>query len=218
MNKKQDQNHPVIDNKDVKTTKKSARTKWATMVACVCGGLLLGAGGTFGVMATHGGHHHDGGRIEAALHSKKKASVKDIKIDQQAAIDKFNEKYANKQISEVKLEDDRGQYVYEVKGFDDTKEYEVEVNAKTGKVISSKSEKLDADEKPTALDTSKTISRDDASKVAKDAAKKGSATEWELKEENGKAVWEVKVVNGHQVKEVTLDANSKKVLSTEIDH
>lgn len=213
MNKKQDQNQPVIDNKDVKTTKKNARTKWATMVACVCGGLLLGAGGTFGVMAAQDSHED---RVEAT--QLKKANTNDIKIDQQAAIDKFNAKYANKQISEVKLEVDHGKYVYEVKGFDDTKEYEVEVNAKTGKVISSKSEKLDADEKPIALDTSKAISRDDASNVAKDAAKKGSAVEWELKEENGKAVWEVKVVNGHQVKEVTLDANSKKVLSTEIDH
>lgn len=195
------------------TTTKGSKTKQLLMTICVCGGLLLGAGGT--IAATNSGFDH-GSSVSAA--SKKQAKTADIKIDQNAAIDKFNSKYQNKQITEIKLEDDHGKYVYEVKGFDDTKEYEVKVNAKTGKVIASESERRDQNEPEYQLDSSTTISRDEASKIAETAAKKGHSREWELKQEKDKAVWEVTVVNGHQAKEVTINANSKEVLSTKNDN
>lgn len=197
---------------DNQPKKKRSMTKRMMATLCICGGVLLGAGGAAGIATA--AHHHDDFRVEAA---QKKAKTSDIKIDQNAAIDKFNQKYQGKQISEVKLEDEHGKYVYEIKGFDDNKEYEVTVNAKTGKVISSEAENRDQGEQEYQLDTSKAISRDEASKIAEDAAKKGKSHEWELKQEKDKPVWEVKVVNGHQEKEVTIDANSQKVLSTKND-
>ena len=196
--------------------KKKSKKRWI-VTGCVAAAFLLGAGGTAGVMSLHGhGHGHED-RIEARQLSK--AKVSSIKVDQQKAIDQFNQKYAGKQISAVKLEVDHGKYVYEVKGFDGKYEYEVEINAQTGKQIKAEREKLDQGEKEYALDPAKAISRDEASSIAEKAAKKGQAREWKLTlESKGQAVWKVKVADGSKVKKVTIDAATKKVLKTEVDH
>ncbi|MBB1079225.1 PepSY domain-containing protein [Limosilactobacillus sp. STM2_1] len=197
-----------------KLRKATKLTKKMLITACISGGILLGAGG-IGVMATHGGYE----KIEAAVQHEKTANKNDIKIDQQAAIDQFNQKYNDKQINEVELENDHGKYVYKVKGFDKTNEYKVKVNAKDGKVISAKSEKLDKNDKQYALDLSQTISRDEASQIAEKAAKKGNSIEWKLEQEKqDQAVWEVKVKDGKTVKEVNINATSKKVLNIDKDH
>lgn len=212
IEKRQD-NQPNSEKK--KTRKFPKMTKKMIVTACICGGIILGAGGTAGVVAIHG--HHD--QIEAAIKHEKLAKKSDIKIDQQAAIDKFNQKYQNKQVNEVELENDNGKYVYKIKGFDNTNEYKVEVNAKNGKILSNKSEKLDKNDKKYTLDLNKVISRDEASQIAEKAAKKGSSVEWKLEQEKeNQAVWEVKIKDGRTVKEVKIDAGSKKILSVENDH
>ncbi|NDO56605.1 peptidase M4 [Lactobacillus reuteri] len=212
IEKRQDQ-QPKPDKK--KARKFPKMTKKVLITACVCGGLVLGAGGIAGVAAMDGYH----AQIEAAIKHEKLAKKSDIKIDQQAAIDKFNQKYQNKQINEVELESDNGKYVYTIKGFDNANEYKVKVNAKDGKVISNKSEKLDKNDKKYTLDPSKTISRDEASQIAEKAAKKGSSIEWKLEQEKkNQAIWEVKVKDGRTVKEVKIDAGSKKILEVETDH
>ena len=212
IEKRQD-HQPNSDKK--KSRKFPQMTKKMLITACICSGIVLGAGGTVGVVAIHG--HHD--QIEAAVKHEKLAKKSDIKIDQQAAIDKFNQKYQNKQINEVELESDNGKYVYTIKGFDNANEYKVKVNAKDGKVISNKSEKLDKNDKKYTLDPSKTISRDEASQIAEKAAKKGSPIEWKLEQEKeNQAVWEVQVKDGRTVKEVKIDTGSKKVLAVGNDH
>lgn len=156
IEKRQDQ-QPKPDKK--KARKFPKMTKKVLITTCVCGGLALGAGGIAGVAAMDGYH----AQIEAAVKHEKLANKSDIKIDQQAAIDQFNKKYPDKHLNEVELESDKGKYVYKVKGFDNTNEYKVKVNAKDGKLISNKSEKLDQNEKEYALDPGKAISRDEAS-------------------------------------------------------
>ena len=210
IEKRQDQ-QPKPDKK--KARKFPKMTKKVLITACVCGGLALGAGGIAGVAAMDGYH----AQIEAAMKHEKLANKSDIKIDQQAAIDQFNKKYPDKHLNEVELESDKGKYVYKVKGFDNTNEYKVKVNAKDGKLISNKSEKLDQNEKEYALDPGKAISRDEASQIAEKAAKKGNSIEWKLEQEKeNQAVWEVKVKDGRTVKEVKIDAGSKKVLAVGI--
>lgn len=212
IEKRQD-HQPNSDKK--KSRKFPQMTKKMLITACICSGIVLGAGGTVGVVAIHG--HHD--QIEAAVKHEKLAKKSDIKINQQAAIDQFNKKYPDKHLNEVELESDKGKYMYKVKGFDNTNEYKVKVNAKDGKVISNKSEKLDKNDKKYTLDPSKAISRDEASQIAEKAAKKGSSIEWKLEQEKeNQAVWEVQVKDGRTVKEVKIDAGSKKVLEVETDH
>ena len=148
--------------------------------------------------------------------TKSKVSTSKIKITQQQAIEKFTEKYGNKSIESIELEAHRGTYVYTIEGFDSSKEYRVDVDAETGKVLTSRSENLDKDDKNVALDLSKLISRDEASEIAQKNAS-GTAVEWTLETEDGKAIWNVELVDGSNKTKVEIDAASKKVLSTKKD-
>ena len=149
------------------------------------------------------------------------ASTSSIKVSQSSAVKKFNQKFPGKKVNSINLEKDDGRYVYSVTGFDQSMEYEAEINARTGKLIHSEKESLEDDDyEMSTLDTSKTISRSEATKIAEKAAKKGSAQSWELKQESSDlAIWEVEVKQtGHfSSKTVTINAQSKKVLNVEYD-
>ena len=64
-----------------------------------------------------------------------------ITLSAEDAIKIFTDKYANVNIDEISFEKDNGVYAYEINGFDDANEYELEVNAADGSIIKDKSEK-----------------------------------------------------------------------------
>lgn len=64
-----------------------------------------------------------------------------ITLSAEDAVKIFNDKYANVNIDEISFEKDNGVYAYEINGFDDANEYELEVNAADGSIIKDKSEK-----------------------------------------------------------------------------
>lgn len=68
-------------------------------------------------------------------------STATVKLSAEDAVKIFSDKYANVNIDEISFELDNGVYVYEINGFDDTNEYELEVNAADGSIIKEKSEK-----------------------------------------------------------------------------
>ena len=139
-----------------------------------------------------------------------------IKLSQTEALNKFDEKYSDKEIKEINLKLDGNRYIYEIDGFDKSREYEMTINARTGKEIKSSSEKLDLDEHlQKGLDLDKTISRKEASEIAEKEVKNSVAKEWDLKMEDGKAIWEVTVESGSTKHEVEIDASSKKVIRSE---
>ena len=70
-------------------------------------------------------------------------------------------------------------YVYEVEGFTSTHEYNVEINAKTGKIIDHESDRLDHDDKKHAIKLTGIISRGKASKIANKKTH-GRSSEWTL--------------------------------------
>lgn len=69
------------------------------------------------------------------------ASENAITLSAEDAIKIFSDKYANVKIDEISFEKDNGVYAYEINGFDDANEYELEVNAADGSIIKDKSEK-----------------------------------------------------------------------------
>lgn len=157
--------------------------------------------------------------------SSKKSSVKksttaaiktaQIKLSQTDAINKFHEKYKSKDVKEISLENENGNYVYTIDGFDRTHEYEVKVNATSGKFISSKTEKADLDElNEKALDVDNLIGRDEATKIAEKKVK-GTADKWDLKHEGKNTVWEVEVSDGTNKYEVQINAKNKEVIKVE---
>ncbi|KRL90426.1 PepSY domain-containing protein [Lactobacillus kalixensis] len=138
-----------------------------------------------------------------------------IKISQKEAIDTYKKTFKATELKEISLKKEHQQYVYEIEGFDHSKEYIVSIDAKTGKVLRSFSQKLELDErnqKPINLDN--VISRKKASQIAEKHAK-GTATEWTLEYDDGRLVWEVQVENGANDTDVKIDAVTKKVIEVD---
>lgn len=79
------------------------------------------------------------------------ASENAINLSAEDAVKIFSDKYANVNIDEISFELDNGVYVYEINGFDDANEYEIEVNAADGSIIKDNSEK-DRDPDDKAID------------------------------------------------------------------
>lgn len=153
---------------------------------------------------------------DKASNTKNAVKKSQIKLSQTEALNKFDKKYSDKKIKEIDLKLDGDHYVYEIDGFDESKEYEMTINARTGKEIRSSSEKLDLDDRlQKSLDLDKTISRKEASEIAEKEVKNSVAKEWNLKSEDGKAIWEVTVESGSAKHEIEIDARSKKVIKSE---
>lgn len=70
-----------------------------------------------------------------------------ITLSADDAVKIFNDKYANVNIDEISFELDNGVYAYEINGFDDTSEYEMEINAADGSIIKDKVEKDNTSDK-----------------------------------------------------------------------
>lgn len=58
-----------------------------------------------------------------------------VELTPSEALDIFVEKYPNAIVKEVELELESGRFVYEVEGYDDEKEYELEIDSITGDIL-----------------------------------------------------------------------------------
>lgn len=155
---------------------------------------------------------------DKASNTKNTARRSKIKLSQTEAINKFDKKYSDKKLKEIDLKLDGNKYFYEITGFDKDKEYEMTINAISGKEVKSSSEKLDLDERlQKGLDLDKVISRDQASEIAEKEVKNSTAKEWTLKMDQDKVIWDVTVESGSSKHEVGIDAISKKVIKSEKD-
>lgn len=155
---------------------------------------------------------------DKASNTKNTARRSKIKLSQTEAINKFDKKYSDKKLKEIDLKLDGNKYFYEITGFDKDKEYEMTINAISGKEVKSSYEKLDLDERlQKGLDLDKVISRDQASEIAEKEVKNSTAKEWTLKMDQDKVIWDVTVESGSSKHEVEIDAISKKVIKSEKD-
>ena len=155
---------------------------------------------------------------DKASNTKNTARKSKIKLSQTEAINKFDKKYSDKKLKEIDLKLDGNKYFYEITGFDKDKEYEMTINATSGKEVKSSSEQLDLDERlQKGLDLDKVISRDQASEIAEKEVKNSTAKEWTLKMDQDKVIWDVTVESGSSKHEVEIDAISKKVIKSEKD-
>ena len=155
---------------------------------------------------------------DKASNTKNTARKSKIKLSQTEAINKFDKKYSDKKLKEIDLKLDGNKYFYEITGFDKDKEYEMTINATSGKEVKSSSGKLDLDERlQKGLDLDKVISRDQASEIAEKEVKNSTAKEWTLKMDQDKVIWDVTVESGSSKHEVEIDAISKKVIKSEKD-
>ncbi|GGC89440.1 PepSY domain-containing protein [Enterococcus wangshanyuanii] len=146
-----------------------------------------------------------------------------VKVTLEDAVKAYQEAYPNTAITSLDLDPSFGTYYYEIKGVDDSKEYEVKINAETGELKKEREETLDREDQNgvekanEALDLNNLKSMDDISKIAVDSFGEGQAIEWSLERELSTTYWEVKVQSGNQEMSVKINAQTGDVLEKELD-
>ena len=119
--------------------------------------------------------------------------------------------------AEFDYDDDDATSKYEVEFVGNGTSYEVKVDANTGKVLKTKQEKLDKKElaEYSAMKQAKVTLTSAMQKAAKSLNGKVISAEFEL--EKGQSVYDIEVVKGNQIYDVSIDANTGKVLSSQVD-
>lgn len=123
------------------------------------------------------------------------ATENTITLSAEDAVKIFGDKYANVNIDEISFEKDNGVYAYEINGFDDASEYELEINAVDGSIIKDKVEKDNtADKKAIDLGIIKNIDELVATSI-KDAGDGYHLNSFSLEHEAGITKLDVEVEN-----------------------
>lgn len=164
----------------------------------------------------------------SSSHSQSTASqstsrdVSQVKVSVATAIKTYQQTFAKSEITDLSVERELGQFRYEVEGVDDSREYTLNLDANSGKIISKKTERLDADEangvkRQEALDLNNLIGLTRAVKIAQSKAKGQTATEASIDKESERTYWEIQLEKQGQETNVELDAQSGRVLTVEND-
>lgn len=106
---------------------------------------------------------------------------------------------------------------YEVEFISNGTSYEVKVDANTGKVLKTKQEKLDKKDMAeySAMKQAKVSLTSAMQKATQSVNGKVMSAEFEL--EKGQATYDIEVVKNNQIYDVSIDANTGKVLSSQVD-
>ncbi|WP_201556991.1 PepSY domain-containing protein [Psychrobacter sp. 72-O-c] len=118
----------------------------------------------------------------------------------------------------VSVEFDQNDYSaggkYEIKTVASNTEYEIKIDANTGKVLSAKQEQLDKEDMAeyNAMKRAK-VSLNQAMQTAAQSIN-GKVIEAEFDVDNGKSVYEIKVAKGNQVHKVVIDSMTGKVMNS----
>ena len=106
---------------------------------------------------------------------------------------------------------------YEIKLISNGTSYEVKIDANTGKALKTKQEKLDKKDMAeySAMKQAKVSLTSAMQKAAQIVNGKVIGAEFEL--EKGQATYDIEVVKNNQIYDVSIDANTGKVLSSQVD-
>ena len=111
----------------------------------------------------------------------------------------------------------KGTGKYKVEFVSNGTSYEVKIDANTGKVLKTKQEKLDKKElaEYNAMKQAKVSLTSAMQKAAQSLNGKVISAEFEL--EKGQSVYDIEVLKENQIYDVSIDANTGKVLSSQVN-
>lgn len=133
----------------------------------------------------------------------------DISLDD--AVDKFKETFPSEgvEVSSVELDEDDDNYVYDIQGFDENKEYEAKIDAESGEVLAQEEETDEEVKDNVAIDFVSIISPKEAMDKALEN-NEGYVKSYEIESnDEGKLVYKINVEDGDDVE---LDAESGDIL------
>ena len=133
----------------------------------------------------------------------------DISLDD--AVDKFKETFPSEgvEVSSVELDEDDDNYVYDIQGFDENKEYEAKIDAESGEVLAQEEETDEEVKDNVAIDFVSIISPKEAMDKALEN-NEGYVKSYEIESnDEGKLVYKIDIEDGNDVE---LDAESGDIL------
>ena len=111
-------------------------------------------------------------------------------IDLSGAVDIFNETFPGASISDVDFEIENEGPKYSIDGFDGQNEYELDVHADTGDILSQETNS-DTDPDDKAIDFDLIISPQEAMEIALEDAGSAKVRDWDLSVDDGRTVYEI---------------------------
>ncbi|GGP13049.1 PepSY domain-containing protein [Oceanobacillus neutriphilus] len=142
-----------------------------------------------------------------------------VSLSVEDALSAFQEKFADARVSSIQLDEERGELVYDIDGFDDSMEYSAEIN-QSGEIIAEEQEQQDADDRYEELALDDYITAEEALSTASKAPEADGITArgWSLEFENGSPIYEINFEDmGSQEVDVYIDAESGEQLHVEVD-
>ena len=124
-------------------------------------------------------------------------------------------------VTQIELDREKSGDIYEVEVKSDGVEYDLDIDAKTGKVLRTDKDDYDDDDFDDSDDKvivsdGKFITEEAAVKIAMKQAK-GTVTEIELDEDDGRVIYEIEIKDGKYDYDFDIDAISGEVLKFEKD-
>ncbi|WP_318614839.1 PepSY domain-containing protein [Sporosarcina sp. YIM B06819] len=121
-------------------------------------------------------------------------------------------------VTKIELDREKSGDIYEVEVQSKGIEYDLDIDAQTGKVLRTEKDNMDNDDQDdNVVPNGKYISEKAAIGIAMKQAK-GTVTKVELDNEDGRVVYEVEIKDGTYEYDFEIDAVSGKVLKFEKDH
>ncbi len=145
--------------------------------------------------------------------------VTELTLDEakKIALKKAGLKETEVKFTKAKLDRDDGKMLYKIDFYHGTTEYEAEIDADTGDIISweidAEDEKKPADDEIISLAKAKKIALDKADLKESEV----TFTKAELDRDDGRLVYEIEFVNGRTEFEAEIDAADGEILNWEID-
>lgn len=136
---------------------------------------------------------------------------KEFNISLDDAVDKFKETFPSEgvEVSSVELDEDDDNYVYDIQGFDENKEYEAKIDAESGEVLDQEEETDEEVKDNVAIDFVSIISPKEAMDKALEN-NEGYVKSYEIESnDEGKLVYKIDIEDGDDVE---LDAESGDIL------
>ncbi|MDU4026625.1 MAG: PepSY domain-containing protein [Anaerococcus sp.] len=136
---------------------------------------------------------------------------KEFEISLDDAVDKFKETFPSEgvEVSSVELDEDDDNYVYDIQGFDENKEYQAKIDAESGEVLAQEEETDEEVKDNVAIDFVSIISPKEAMDKALEN-NEGYVKSYEIESnDEGKLVYKINVEDGDDVE---LDAESGDIL------
>lgn len=130
----------------------------------------------------------------------------EFEVSVQEAIDMFLTEFDNPHIDEIEFDREDGRYVYDFEGWDGEFEYEMEIDAQTGEILSVETERdTDHDD---ILELEDILSPQEAMAIALEVSGGRYVEEWDLEVEDGFTVYDIDVEGGE---DVDVDAHTGEI-------